>query len=266
MTTLPGMRSSILVLALLSACGSIDPDPVLDAQGNPIAVPAAGEPWLVVEQISPDTDVIPTNPQISIRLSNHIDDDLLVDYDVISLVSGGKRMGGRTSWDVATKTLTWRPFGRLIDGLDYSLQVNDSRLVSVVGSPLFPFKRKTWRVDAEEEGPTDQVSPEVRWSQVERIFERRCWSCHQDPEWQLNPLTRESMIGARSNGGEEFLVVPFDPADSYLLQKIVPDYETIRWEVQPPAWSGAAPLRDHQIRLIESWIRQGARSDLDAFP
>jgi len=260
------MRSSILVIALLSACGSIDPDPLLDAQGNPIAVPAAGESWLVVEQISPETDVIPTNPQISIRLSNHIDDDLLVDYDVISLTSGGKRMGGRTSWDVTSKTLTWRPFGNLIDGLDYSLQVNDSRLLSVVGSPLYPFKRRTWRVDAQEEAPTPQTSAEVRWSQVEQILERRCWSCHQAPQWQLNPLTRESMIGKRSNGGEEFLVVPFDPADSYLLHKIVPDYETIRWEVQPPSWSGAAPLQDHQIRLIEAWIRQGARSDLDALP
>ncbi len=266
LTTLDRMRFSILLVALLSACGSIDPEPVLDAQGNPIPSPEAGEPWLVVEQITPDADVIPSSPEITIQFSDHLEDDLLVDYDVISLVSGGKRVGGRAAWNAVTKTLTWRPFGSLIDGLDYTLQLNNARLLSVVGSPLFPTKRKVWRVDASQDSPAIQAVADVRWSDVERVLKTRCWSCHQDPEWKLNPLTRESMIGERSDGGDEILVVPFDPSDSYLLQKIVPDYPTIRWDVQPPVWSGAQPLGEREVRLVESWIRQGARSDLDALP
>lgn len=93
---------------------------------------------------------------------------------------------------------------------------------------------------------------------------RRVWKSRFN--WGLNPLTRESMIGKRSDAGDEMLIVPFDPADSYVLQKLLPDYWTIRWDVQPPAWSGAEPLSERELRLVESWIRQGARSDLDSLP
>jgi hypothetical protein len=65
---------------------------------------------------------------------------------------------------------------------------------------------------------------EVRWPEVDRILEANCRSCHADPQWRLNPLTRESMLGVRAEQVSRFLVRPGDPADSYLMEKILPSY------------------------------------------
>ncbi|MEZ4460184.1 MAG: hypothetical protein R3E66_10755 [bacterium] len=253
------MRKVAAMLVLMQlGCGSIETEPRLDANGTPIPEPPAGEDWLVVRSMAPDGDVIPGRPELIITLSDYVSPQSLLGFDAVVLTSGGKRMGGLVTWSNAEKALRWRPNGTLIDGLDYTLQLNDSRLQSVVGSPLFPPLRRTWRVDTSLPNAPEGTVEHVRYADVERLLDRQCWSCHQDPQWRLNPLTRTSMVGQRAAEVETFLVVPFAPSESYLLQKVLPDHPLIRWDQQPPAWSGAAPLTTAQIQLIEQWIAQGA--------
>lgn len=257
------MRGLFLLLVWGVGCGSIDPEAPLDAQGREIPVPEPGERWLSVSGIAPEGEVIPSRPVIRLELSEYVDDDLMLDVDVISLVSGGRRASGRAVWDMQTKTLSWTPFSPLIDGLDYSLAVNASRLESVAGSPLFPPRSRAWRVDAglDSSAVPSGMAPrrEARWDEVAEVFSRKCWTCHQDPQWRLNPLTPESMVGVKAADLDRFLVVPLDPDDSYLVQKVLPDYPTIVWDVQPPAWSGVEPLEASEIATIIDWVASGAR-------
>lgn len=240
-------------------CGSIDPDPPVDANGQAIPIPASGERWLTVEAISPQDGSIPAVPEVVVTLSEYIEPSALIDFDVISLTSGGIRAAGSTRWDASTRTLHWRPYGALIDGLDYTLHINANRLTSVVGSPLFPPSRTKWRVDHRLENPPVPPTAEVRWADVEPILAQFCWSCHQDPNWQLNPLTRTSMISKKSDQVDRFIVMPFSAARSYLLHKVLPDYPMIMWETQPPSWSHVPPLSQEDVARIELWILQGAR-------
>lgn len=254
------------MLVWTAACGAIDPEPATDPDGKPIPVPPAGESWLTVQEILPAAGDIPPRPVVSIRMSNYIDDDRLVDIDVVSLASGGRRAFGRTSWDMQSRTLTWRPSAPLTPGLEYDLVLNTSRFQSVTGAPLWNAPRVRWKVDADLESPTIAERRGSSWGQVEAVLARKCWSCHQDPQWQLNPLTVESMVGERAKDVDAFLVLPRDPDDSYLIHKVLPDYPLIRWDIQPPAWSGAQPLEPGEIQVFIDWIETMRGSDLDALP
>lgn len=253
-------------LAWTTACGAIEPDPPVDGAGNAIPMPPAGESWLTVHKITPAPGDIPTRPEVSLQFSDYVDDDRLVDVDVVSLASGGRRAFGRVTWDMQTRTMTWRPNAPLTQGLEYDLVVNTSRLRSVVGGPLFDAPRMRWRVDGGLENPPGPERREASWDQVEEVLARKCWSCHQDPQWQLNPLTVASMVGVRAKDADAFLVLPRDPDDSYLVQKVLPDYPLIRWDVQPPSWSGAKPLEPDEIQVFIDWIATLSGSDLDPLP
>ncbi len=254
-------RILFLVLGVFFvACGSIDPDPPEDADGNPIPLPPPGEPWLIITEILPDEALSP-HPTISITFNSYLDPSSFTSFGFAQLRSGGFVYGGRTEYFMARKELRFRPNNPMFADLVYELSLpGRSSLRSVQGSPLHPLvllPRYHVRADRPYTDPIER--PRVTWEEVEEIFDAHCNACHGDPSWQLPTLDRQGLVGVTSTQVEFPLVEPYSPARSYLMHKILPDYPQRRFTVQPPPYSDADPLTTEQIETIEHWIAHGAR-------
>lgn len=252
------MRASRLfgvwVVAVM-ACGPIDPAPLVDEAGNPIIEPPPFDTALVATPRY--AEVEGRAPVLRWQLNAYLDQGRLVDYLAVTLTSGGVAASGRVTYRMADRTLEFRPSSRLHDGLYYRPQLSAARLFSVTGSPLAGRQQPRFEVDATI--PSDDPPlPSARWADVAAIFDAKCNSCHNDPTWQLTPLTREALVGGRSDQVDRQLVVPYNPGDSYLLHKVLPDYPLRRFTVQPPPWSEVAPLDLPELLTIERWIITGA--------
>ncbi|RDV38777.1 hypothetical protein DV096_08240 [Bradymonadaceae bacterium TMQ3] len=252
-------RIGTLTLCLgLASCGPIEPPPPTDADGEPIPRPAPLDDWLRVVDVTP-THAIAVRPTIEVRFNAYLDPGTFNSYSALSLRSGGLTSGGRIDYRMTRKTLRLRPRSDLIEGLRYTLFASRD-LRSVTGAPLFPDTPAPERfTDASLPGSPPLDRPEVRWSNIAPIVERSCNACHNDPDWRLPRLTPDALRQTRSTQVDAPLVMPFEPAQSYLMHKILPDYPLRRFTVQPPPYSDAAPLSLDEIERIEDWIAQGAR-------
>lgn len=245
----------ILIFSLIG-CGSIDPDPPADADGNVIVVPGAFDTYLGAR--ADYRAELGVRPTLRVVFDGFIDEGKLLDFGAMSLTSGGIAVTGRVRWQMTTRTLEFRPFAELVPGLRYKPRLDPARLLSITGAPL-------GHVDLPEflvvDAPPDAESPlpTVRWRQVDALLEAKCHSCHSDPQWQLNPLTRDSLVGRASAQTDKLLVVPFQPGDSYLMHKVLDEFPIRRFTVQPPPWSRAEPLTTAEVLLIDRWIATGAR-------
>lgn len=247
-----------ILMVLLVGCVGVEPEPLLDDEGEPIEVPDAFDTWLGINSIIPASGEISPRPIIELAFDTYIEDDDLLSYDLVSLQSGGIRARGIARWDISRRTLIWRPSTDLTEGLEYTLRINEERLRSVTGSPPRFRGSRRYTVTTEIESPSPTPIPRVGFDEVETIISRKCASCHRDPEWKLNPLTRDSMIGEEARDRDQLLVIRRDAADSYLMHKILDDYPLRSYGVQPPTWSDASPLTDAEIRTFQHWIESGA--------
>lgn len=250
----------------LTACAPVDPGPALDEDGEPIPMPGAYDAFLTMEVDigSNDEGRIPASPVVTLTFSDYLDDDAFVSYGVASLRSGGRFVGGAFDYAMTYKTIVWRPGSTLVDGYDYTLNLNLSGLTSVTRAPFqAPEPSAFWRVDASlpPGKPPEWDRSQVAWPQVEALFSRRCAQCHGDQEtWPLlNPLTRASLVGQRASLLPRALVRPLDPTDSYLMHKLLPDYADRQGGAHPPEWGDdPSPLTRQELWLLERWIAQGA--------
>lgn len=253
------MRARPLVFlsaAFLLACGPVDPEPPEGVTTVPM--PGPYDDWLTVEDVQPDGGDVGRRPEIRLQFDTYLEEDRLLDYGVASLESGGLRISGRVEYEMAARTLVFRPLRDLVPDLTYRLVLRADYLRSVTGAPLGEVELPSF-VSSDEDATTESAeTPRIGWEQVDAILERKCRSCHADPQWGLNPLTRASLVGARSEQTDAVLVAPYDPGDSYLMHKILPDYPLRRFTIQPPPWSRADPLTTSERRAIEVWIRNGA--------
>lgn len=248
----------LMMCALQAGCTEIDPLPLVDAQGNPIRLPEAWDTWLEVEEITPGDSEIPVIPIFRVTFPTYLNTTNVLDVDMVSLSSGGIRASGRATYDMVDRSLDWRPFSPLIAGLNYTLQLNPNRVESVTNAPLRVSQLPTYSVKEDAPRHTAVTSISASWDDVAKIFEVKCWGCHQDPEWRLNPLTVASMVGVTADSVDVFLVKPRDPSASYLMHKILPDYPVRRFGVQPPVWSSEEPLTRQELKVIQAWIQAGA--------
>jgi hypothetical protein len=213
---------------------------------------------LTVESFNPPTGRITPDSPIAIRFDTWIEDDLLLNAATGQLASGGIRTGGYSQWVMTERTLYWTPYGESVLGLRYVFNIAQGELVSVTGSPAKLSALPSYRVTSDGKSILAPDLSEVRWPEVKKILEANCSSCHGDPQWKLNPLSRNSLIGVRSEQVDRFLVRPGDAADSYLMEKIIPNYPRRQGTVQPPPWSGLSPLSKDEILRVERWILAGA--------
>lgn len=246
------------MLVALASCGEIEPDPPVDEDGDVIPLPGPYDTFLDIEDVQPAPGLIAPDSPIEIRFQTWLDDDRIINAAAAALASGGVRTGGYARYVMTRRSLYWTPYGESIPGLRYALTLDQQRIWSVTGAPPDFSTLPTYRIATDGERlPLLDLSP-VRWARVDAILEANCRSCHSDPRWQLNPLTRESLLGAPSEQVDRLLVRPGDAADSYLMEKIIPNYPRRQYTVQPPPWSGLSPLPEDEILTIERWIIAGA--------
>lgn len=130
----------------------------------------------------------------------------------------------------------------------------------MTGAPFLPPGEWPELVPSREAAPQEVAElPSPSWQEVSPLIEERCAGCHRDEQWGLNPLTYDSLLGAKSTQTDQFLVRAGDPQDSYLMRKILPDYPEREFTVQPPPWSDVERLDRQELLLIEGWIAAGAR-------
>ncbi len=222
-----------------------------------------------IREVSPAEGTISTAPTFRIRFDRYLDDDAFRSFDAGTLRTGARSWSGWTSWVMTDKTLVWEARSRVEPGLRVSLGLTD-QLESVSGVPWQPANPvATYTVDADASSPSGSPYPPASsWKDVRAIFERHCNDCHGTSRWHdLTPLTREALVGRSSEQVDRPLVRPYDPADSYLMHKLLWDYPTRRLEPQPPPWAdeidGVAvageELARRELLAIEGWIASGAR-------
>ena len=251
-----------LLLAAAAGCADIEPEPPLDEEGEPIAMPQAYDSFLVVTDVDPGGEQpLAPRPRITLTFSDYLDDDSFLPFALVSLTSGGLRAQGLVYYRMAYRQLVFEPFAPLATGLRYRLALETGALTSATGAPYLPTEaaEQVWIVEDGAEAPELSEEPDAGWEAVRALFRQRCDGCHGDPQWQLVPLTHQALL-QKSKQVDRYLVRPFDPADSYLMHKILPGYADRRFTAQPPPWhESSQPLGLDEIWLVERWIRDGAR-------
>ncbi len=97
-------------------------------------------------------------------------------------------------------------------------------------------------------------------SQIKPLIAEKCYSCHGTlkQESQLRLETVELMLSGGDSGP---VVRSGHPDDSLLLQRI-----TSRDGDQMPPHGEGSPLKPDQVKLIETWIREGCNAPPEAVP
>lgn len=247
--------------ATVAGCGEIEPDRPVDDQGQPIPMPDPGEDWLYFEAVEP-RQTLSTRPTIALRFNQYLDPTTFRSFDTATLESGGHVRSGVVDYRMTRKTLLFRPHNLLEPGLRYDLRWSADDVRSVVGSPLHPqvMLPAGYRVRDQADPVEPFERPTVTWDDVQPLFEDHCSDCHADQSRGLPEMTRDQLVGRRSDQTDTMLVEPYHPARSYLMHKILPDYPMRRHTVQPPPYSDEANrLSTDDIERIEHWIAGGAR-------
>jgi hypothetical protein len=91
---------------------------------------------------------------------------------------------------------------------------------------------------------------------IRPILSEHCFTCHgPDDSKRQSKLRLDLEPTAKGDLGGHFAVVPGEPASSEMIRRVSSSDIARR---MPPAWSGAAKLKDGEIDLLTRWIAQGA--------
>ncbi len=255
------MRNLIPVIActVLAACTPVDPEGPVDEDGDPLPLPGPYDTFLEIESITPGQgDTLGPRPWLAVRFNAYLDDDSFRSFGTMQLQAGGIRQRGEVRYVMTDRTLYWRPYADLRDGFVYALDLTLEGTESVTGAPLLePTELPTYTADATaESAPFGRVDEPVTYDDVAEVFEARCASCHGSDDWPyLLTLDRESLLTTTQPNLGRVMVRAGDPADSYLMHKILEDYPDRLNGPCPPTWSeDPEPLTPEQTWLIERWI------------
>ncbi|MFW5967614.1 MAG: c-type cytochrome [Persicimonas sp.] len=252
--------TACLPAVIAVGCVEIEPEEPTDEDGEAIEAPEPGEPWLEIESIEPSDERLAPDSAVVVYFSDYVDDDTFRSYAFANLTAGGLRTTGSADYRMVDRAVVWDPRGGLEEGFTYDFSI-EAELQSASGSPFLGLdSTPRFVIDEEADATSIPELPDASWSQVESIFDESCASCHADESRGLNPLTYDALVGRPSEQVDRALVVPGDPADSYLMHKLLDDYPDIRFTHQPPPWDEDSDrLSDEQLRVIEGWIRRGAQ-------
>lgn len=219
-----------------------------------------GESFAVIgSNVARNAVGVPRNQPLSLAFNRYLDPDAFAYFNAMSLRSGGVRASGFTRYSPATRTLTFYPVRNLEPGLIYELRVDEELVTSIQGEALedgFSLRFQSARDGTTDEGPF--LEPVSFAESVEPLFIAGCGCHYERPE--LLSLDYESLVGRPSSQRPaRALVEPFDPARSYLLQKVLPSYPDRRFDIMPPPWSGLPRLERADLEVLENWIETGAR-------
>lgn len=259
------LKRCLIGALAISACGQIEPEPLKDEDGELVPVPKPYEPWLYVTKVEPslDADTIAARQRFTLTFNDYLNPESFTSYDVAVLASGGYRLFGSARYVMTRKQLIWRPNGATTPGLEYTFSLTLPDVRSATGSPLWPETPKGVFIASDKNNddftfPFDD-RPRSFAADIEPIIEAKCARCHRDPQWGLNPLTRERLLLAPSTQRDRLLVRPGVPAGSYLMHKLLPDFTDRLYTVQPPPWDAdSVALTEDELWSFERWIEGGA--------
>jgi len=137
-----------------------------------------------------------------------------------------------------------------------SESIDDESETSTEGSSSDSGAGTTSTEASSDETSADSVGTLLVFSDVQDVF-ARCVSCHTYSNGAFRVSDGPSRWATTRSSSEPYnLVVPRDPADSYIYMKITGD-DRVNGRQMP---SDVRPLPDDDIALIEQWILDGARN------
>lgn len=213
---------------------------------------------LVAAYPSPESIDVPLNPEITLSFNQYLDTEPLRYWNMLSVHSSGIWAGGRAFYDMVDKRVRFQLYRALKPRFQYEIELGDDVFFSVAGEALtvvdpIPFQTGADYIDYPIRDPYPTFT-----ENIEPLLTNNC-ACHNQPSWRLPPMTRSNLTSTWSvELPERMLVRPFDAPASYLMHKILWDYPIREGTVMPPPWAGEL-LELDQLRLIERWIRSGAR-------
>jgi hypothetical protein len=107
-----------------------------------------------------------------------------------------------------------------------------------------------WPAPQPAPGPAAQAVAGDAFGPVHALFATRCVRCH-GPDRQEKGLRLDTRTGTLRGGQNGPVVVPGQPADSALVQRLT-------GEIQPRMPYQDAPLDESQVALVRAWIDAGA--------
>jgi hypothetical protein len=257
------VATSALVVLLVGSCELLTID-VISSPGG-----LADRPFFVeLSSIEPDSVDVPSNQVIELTFSQYLDPDSFEYFNALLVSSGSIGVRGFARYRLADRTLTFFPTLPMRHDLIYTVTVNPDTVRSLAGEPLtVPFSLDFQVASAERDEPVAQsdrlLSPRSFQADVAPILAAGC-SCHGDERAASDPddligLGYNDLVDVRSRQWpDRYLVRPFDPAHSYLVHKVLPEYPDRRFSEMPPPWAVEAPLTPEELSILEAWIAAGA--------
>jgi len=95
---------------------------------------------------------------------------------------------------------------------------------------------------------------------IQPILDKRCVQCHgtETAQGKIALTSFDHLMNSRTVKGKNALVVPSNPAESWLYTLAATDQPHFR---MPPDTSKFTPLPKEEIDLIGRWIMQGAKDN-----
>jgi hypothetical protein len=207
--------------------------------------------------LSPDDGAIvdTTAPELRVSFRSFLDPDTLPPGGEVELRSGSRVVAVRARWDILDRAVIATPVDPLVPGLRYEWTFSPEETLLLGGWPISSPEPRSFTVSpTATDAPRDGAAPPT-FDELVPVFEEHC-GCHYDG---TPPVLDRSVVGARSAVlPERWLVRPWEPAQSYLVQKLLPQYPDRFGTVMPPPWDGAEPLDPEALRAVIDWIAAGA--------
>lgn len=173
--------------------------------------------------------------------------------------SGSVVQHGQVLWVPSTAQLFFDPFEPLNPDLIYTLSVSDDLTLDDGSALQVPGLMST---QVRELPPADEL-PAANVDTTATIVDMlaaSCGGCHNHQP--LVVLDEFTLFGTSASDRTRPLVEPGEPAQSVLVDRIVPALTRRSGQAMPPAWSDEQPLTQQQVQRIEAWILAGCPDTL----
>jgi len=190
-------------------------------------------------------DTWPANEPLKILFNDYLDPSSIDEMEV-TLQSGEESVPLDLGYDPVDKALLIVPIGHLRVRLGYSVKIPADRLRALSGAQM--ARDIEWSFRAGTPNTTDPPGAIEFTRDIQPIFENAC-GCH-GPAPKLFPTLNASALVRQPSvrQPDRALVVPGQPLQSYLIQRLLPNYPTV--------WGEPKTLSDDEKRLLIRWVTE----------
>lgn len=228
--------------------------------------PASSQPFQANITVHPQDQVHPV-PVVEVAFTQHVQPNMTAWADAITVTQFPVQRFGVPVYSVIDRALFLflRPDEH--PGFVYEIAVDETRFEDVRGIQLAAVPPVTWDQQTPPNSPTAGVPANVLPPQQPAMSFARsvapllsaCGQCHGTVGGPP-ALAYDTLVGVRSRSRPSALLVEEGrPARSVLIHRVVPAHPLAINGPMPPVTAGIAPLSAGDIRVLERWIREGAR-------